>query len=358
MYGAIIGDIIGSRFEFIPSPQPILEFFHAACAFTDDTVLTAATSAATQFIVQYNEDTSVNSDAENPQETIFAQKVYAKVYRQYTVANPMAGYGKSFYDWAHNPDMPAYNSKGNGCLMRVSPIIFYAKDHEDAQKLAYDSAVVSHNDPDAIQSVKNYIDILYYALTFTGEVAQYKQWLQQYVKDNNINIQTVEQYQKSGGMHVFATDTLERAIACVLEGEDFAHIIHNVLSIGGDTDTNGAVAGAIAEILYGMEDMYYDSILKYFNFKNVSILKSVANNYENLFNNSSHIGSLAQKNLLNNVVRRFTTRVENLVMTDPTAQFDPLEDLTEDEYYSDIDKKLMLEQRSLIVRLFKKAFPT
>ena len=46
MIGAIIGDIVGSRFEFGETPQQGFELFTPDCSYTDDTICTIAIADA------------------------------------------------------------------------------------------------------------------------------------------------------------------------------------------------------------------------------------------------------------------------------------------------------------------------
>ena len=46
-----------------------------------------------------------------------------------------------------------------------------------------------------------------------------------------------------------------QALTCFIESKDFESAIRNAVFIGGDTDTNAAIAGALAEAFYGFNQI-------------------------------------------------------------------------------------------------------
>ena len=73
MLGAIIGDIVGSRFEFNPTNDFDFELFTDECSFTDDTICTIAVADALLKGIDYGK--SIHT--------------WCRLY-----PNPMGGYGK------------------------------------------------------------------------------------------------------------------------------------------------------------------------------------------------------------------------------------------------------------------------
>ena len=135
MEGAIIGDIIGSRFEWENIKSKQFELFVPDISeFTDDSVLTLATAKALMQVPP-------NSKAEE------YHRSFVKEYVQFTKHYPGRGYGGKFSRWVHCSDYEPYNSCGNGSAMRVSPVAWVAQTLEECENLAKYSAEVTHNHP-------------------------------------------------------------------------------------------------------------------------------------------------------------------------------------------------------------------
>mgnify|MGYP003293321744 CR=1 FL=1 len=131
--GAIIGDIVGSRFEFNNYRSTDFQLFNDNCFFTDDSVMTIAVA-----------DWITNKD--------HTQKELSTYMREWGHKYPNRGYGGMFFQWLFSRELlPAYNSFGNGSAMRVSPCGFYADSIENALLLAEQSAEVTHNHPEGIK---------------------------------------------------------------------------------------------------------------------------------------------------------------------------------------------------------------
>ena len=139
MLGAIIGDVVGSRFEFHNRLSRDFAFFHPDCRFTDDTVMTCAVAQA---LMDSREDFS-----DLPEKTVSAMQ---RIGRQY----PNCGYGARFIHWMFTDDPQPYNSFGNGSAMRISPVGFAAKDPEEAKKLSAAVTAVSHNHPEGMKGAE------------------------------------------------------------------------------------------------------------------------------------------------------------------------------------------------------------
>ena len=129
MIGAIIGDIVGSRFEFHNHRSTQFDFFHPDCRFTDDTVMTVAVADA-----------------------IMSGRPFGEVMHEYGRCYPNRGYGGRFFHWLLSDTPTPYNSFGNGSAMRVSPCALLAcGNRERALTLASASAVCTHNHPEGIK---------------------------------------------------------------------------------------------------------------------------------------------------------------------------------------------------------------
>lgn len=359
MIGVTIGDIIGSRFEFLATGERDVQLFHPACTITDDTVCSAAVALATEHIlnnIEFNhllENKYQNAYPTDiaPKQLTFIDNKYITFIKDICKKYPMAGYGKFFMNWITEDNSKPYNSLGNGCLMRVSSIILQASSLEQAQFLAKHATEITHNHPDSLKSVEIYIDLLWLCKTHPNDnIVELKNNISTYLTNKNINFKNVEEYKAIGGFHVLAPDTLERVISCLMEASSFEESIKNALYIGSDTDTTGAIVGALSELVYGIPDSYLLELEKYYNYYNYEIIKALNKPYLNL--DSNHFGELAKKNLLHHI--DWHIKIDSNIPEDPTAAWDPLEEVELDEYYSETEKKMQYENDSFLGKILRR----
>ena len=237
MIGAIIGDVVGSRFEFNNIDTKDFEFMTDRCCFTDDTVMTCAVARALLRC-----DGNYNYLGFN---TVMAMKGLGIKY-------PDAGYGGMFYNWLMGDDDKPYNSYGNGSAMRVSAVGNVARTVEEAKELSYKVTAVTHNHPEGIKGAECVAVCMVLA-----KQGKSKEEIKEYVRENygyEVD-KTVDQWRKEiGGRHGYeiCQVSLPEALSCFFESESFEDCIRNCISIGGDSDTLAAIAAAIAEAYYGV----------------------------------------------------------------------------------------------------------
>ncbi len=238
MIGAIIGDIVGSRFEFHNHLSKEFEFFHPNCEFTDDTVMTCAVAQA---LMDSKPDYSDLSE-----KTVEAMQ---RIGRQF----PNCGYGARFIHWMFSADPQPYNSCGNGSAMRVSPVGFAARDVEEAKKLSAAVTCISHNHPEGMKGAE--ATAVAIVMARQGKSKKEIRTAMEAYYDLGT---TVEEYRTKwqGYGREICQVSLPQALACFFEGESFEDVIRNCVSIGGDSDTIAAIAGGIAEAFYGVPEEY------------------------------------------------------------------------------------------------------
>lgn len=240
MYGAILGDIIGSRFEFDRGDKSKkFELFGPGCEFTDDTVMTIAVAQA---LMKVGIDANITDIEEAVTESM--QKWGHKY--------PNAGYGGRFIGWlAAGKNAKPYGSYGNGSAMRVSAAGWIYDSLERTQEVARATANVSHNHPEGIKGAESTAAVMYLARTGTS-----KEEIKEYViREFGYDLSRTCDEIRPGYYHVEDCQrTVPEAITAFLEGEDFEDVIRNAISLGGDTDTLGAIAGAMAEAFYGVPE--------------------------------------------------------------------------------------------------------
>lgn len=230
MLGAIIGDIIGSRFEFNNTNSTNFELFTEESSYTDDTICTVAVADAILNGKSYKDS-------------------LLEWCRKYP--NPKGAYGGSFAHWIHSADPQPYNSYGNGSAMRVSPIGWAFDNFQQTLLEAHFSAEVSHNHIEGIKGAQCIADLIYHLRT--GKVG--KDAVKRCVKHSfGYEILPVDYIREINSFDETCQVTVPQAISCFLEANDFEETIRLAISIGGDSDTIGAIAGSIAEAYYKIPD--------------------------------------------------------------------------------------------------------
>lgn len=239
MYGAFIGDIVGSQYEFDEIKTKDFTLFSYDCDFTDDSVMTVAVASAV--IRAY--ELSKTGETEIPLSRFMTEEMqkYGQKY-----PHPKGAYGGNFSRWLKAEDPQPYNSFGNGSAMRVSPCGIIAVTLEEAQELAEISAAVSHNHPEGIKGAKAVASAVFLAANGAD-----KNEIRRYIEDNYYTLDfTIDEIRPSYYFNESCQGSVPQAIECFLESTDLEDTVRNVVSIGGDCDTTGAMAGAIAYAYY------------------------------------------------------------------------------------------------------------
>ena len=234
MFGAICGDVIGSRFEGNNIKTKEFELFDESCTYTDDSVMTIAVANA---LHSYRENRSISQ---------FTEEVASQM-RYLGQKYPSAGYGGNFYRWLMDESMGPYNSFGNGSAMRVSPVAWVAGSVEEAEMLAQASAEPTHNHPEGIKGAKATA-----AAIFLARSGKSKKEIRDYIEEHYYKLDfALDEIRKDYVFDVTCQGSVPQAIVAFLESESFEDAIRNAISIGGDSDTIGAITGSIAEAFYG-----------------------------------------------------------------------------------------------------------
>jgi len=237
MLGAILGDIIGSRFEFdIGGKTKEFELFHEDCEFTDDTVITVA-------VFDGLNNAGINADEETIKtEVIKAMKKWGRLY-------PRAGYGGMFYQWLRLKNTAPYNSYGNGSAMRVSSVGWLYDSLAKTRAVARLTAEVTHNHPEGIKGAECTASVIYLA-----REGKTKFDIRDYVtKEFGYDVsESLDSMRKRHKHDETCQDSLPKALVSFFEGNSYEDVVRNAVSLGGDTDTLAAIAGSMAEAMYGI----------------------------------------------------------------------------------------------------------
>ena len=245
MLGAILGDIIGSPYEFRSEKTKDFPLFSNGGSITDDSLMTIAVGCACVNANLCDEDDFKDKVA-------CFMRLIGTQYRD-------AGYGGKFYKWLHDETMGPYKSFGNGSGMRVSPVAYAGKTLEEVEKLAKWSAEVTHNSLDGIRGAQAVASSI-----FLAKNGKSKDEIRKYVSDNYYILDfTLDEIRPNYSFDVTCLGSVPHAITCFLEADSFEDAIRNAVSLGGDGDTIGAMAGAIAEAYYGIPEDLQEKAFEY-----------------------------------------------------------------------------------------------
>lgn len=227
MYGAILGDIAGSKYEFSRperfDPRKV-KIFANDCCFTDDTVMTVATKYA-----------------------VLKGVPYAKAYGLFGRKYPSAGYGAMFKRWIDTYCERGYNSFGNGSAMRVSFIGEYFETLKKVEDEAAKSAVCTHNHPEGIKGAQAIAGCIYLGRHGASkkEIKGYAQKRFGYSLGKPLSF-----YRMFSKFDMTCQKSVPLALRCFLDSDSWEECIRNVFSVKCDTDTIGAIAGGVAEAYF------------------------------------------------------------------------------------------------------------
>lgn len=242
MIGAIIGDVIGSVYEFCPIKSKAFPLWSSGSTFTDDSVMTVAVGRA---IIRHK--------IQRDDLTTALVEEMQRLGRQY----PLAGYGGGFRIWLMKEKPQPYNSYGNGSAMRVSACGYAAESLEDALSMAAASAKVSHNHPEGIKGAEATAAAIYMARNGAS-----KDEIGGFICDHYYHLNaTLDEIRPSYFFNETCQNTVPQAITAFLESTSFEDAIRNAISLGGDADTLAAITGSIAWAYYGYSQKPNDMIL-------------------------------------------------------------------------------------------------
>lgn len=226
MLGAIIGDIVGSRYEFHNIKTKQFPLFGDGCYTTDDSIMT--TAVAECCLKKYSRE-----------EIIDTLKKWGKRY-------PDAGYGGKFLTWVLTGDRLPYYSYGNGAAMRVSACGWFGNTEEEVKALSKAVTEVTHNHPEGLKGAEVTAMCVYYA-----RMGRSKKFIRNYVEQYyDLNFSYEDLRRTYVHAEEICQNTVPQAIYCFLISNSFEDCLRTTISIGGDCDTTAAISCAIAEAHY------------------------------------------------------------------------------------------------------------
>jgi ADP-ribosylglycohydrolase len=238
MIGAILGDIIGSRFEIHNVKTENFELFSRESSFTDDSIMTVAVCDE----LLYNATTPKNFFS-----CLKKSKEYAMRYKQYYRRYPNAGFGEMFKKWALSDALFHQHSFANGGAMRVCPIAYAYDELETVQRETKISCVYTHYHAEAIKGAQAVSSAV-----FLAKIGESKEAIKNYIeKKYKYKLDfTLDSIRSTYVFDSKASYSVPPAIVAFLESDDYESAIRKAISIGGDSDTIACIAGGIAEAFY------------------------------------------------------------------------------------------------------------
>jgi ADP-ribosylglycohydrolase len=223
--GAILGDIVGSVYEGRGLKRADFPLFGPGCTFTDDTVLTVATADA-----------------------ILNARAYRECYRAYGRRYPAAGYGGAFREWMWRDDDAAYGSWANGSAMRVSPVGWAAASEDEALAEAARSSSATHDHADAVAGAQAVALGVFLA---RGGASREDIRLALSARFGYDLGRRLDDVRRTHTFDVSARGSVPEAVIAFLESDGVEDAVRQAVSLGGDADTQAAIAGALAEAFHG-----------------------------------------------------------------------------------------------------------
>ena len=256
MWGAIIGDIVGSIYEWSPIKTKEFEFLKDECTYTDDSVCTAAVA-----------------------EILLDNLPAAPTLQQWCRDHPGRGYGGMFRDWIKYPNPEPYHSYGNGAAMRVSPAAFLNRNRplEEALIAANCVTKITHNHPEGMKGARATTHAIW--LAFQEYEPEHIRGTIECEYGYDLS-RTVDEIRPEYSFNETCQGTVPEAITCALESASFEDAVRNAVSLGGDADTLAAIAGSIAESIHGIPHYLVEKARGSYLAEAPDIVKVMARMYE------------------------------------------------------------------------------
>ena len=242
MLGAIIGDVVGSRFEFNNIKTKKFDLFDKRCQITDDSVMSVAVA-----------DMCLNGYVPGN------NRMIVQTFKKWGQRYPDAGYGDRFFNWVLSDESEPYNSCGNGSAMRISAVGFYANSADEVKKYSKAVTRVTHNHPEGIKGA--YVTAMCIYLARKGASKnEIKVFVEKYY-----NIDFDYEHLRRTYKHEaeICQNTVPQAIFCFLISNGFEDCLRTTISIGGDCDTTAAISCAIAEAYYGIPNQITEAVMEF-----------------------------------------------------------------------------------------------
>lgn len=249
MLGAIIGDMVGSMYEFHPCKTKTFDIYNSRMRMTDDSYLTIAVAKTLMkhFPIKYDEKSLKNIQSDLSIEFVNTWENHKE-----------AGFGGMFYEWCltcrdGGQIAKPYNSYGNGSAMRISPVGWIANSEDEVKLLSKTVTEITHNHPEGLKGAEAIAMCIYLALHGSSKEKIKERMINDYYPE--INDLRFDELVRNYRFSEICQKSVPHAIFCFLISDSLEDTIRNCVAIGGDCDTTGAMAGSIAEAFYQKENL-------------------------------------------------------------------------------------------------------
>ncbi|MBQ6266821.1 MAG: ADP-ribosylglycohydrolase family protein [Clostridia bacterium] len=232
MIGPVIGDIVGSVYEWNNHRSKDFELLTEKCFFTDDSIMTLAVCDA---LLKCSDPEAL------PAQTVKSMQTIGRPY-------PHSGYGGRFWGWMYADNPKPYNSFGNGAAMRVGACGYVGQTEDEVKRLSAAVTGVTHNHPEGIKGAEATAIAVFLARTGMPKEALRERITRDYYPLDF----TIDEIRPTYRFNETCQETVPQALEAFFEAEDFEDAIRTAISVGGDSDTLAAITGAVAEAYYGV----------------------------------------------------------------------------------------------------------
>lgn len=255
MLGAIIGDVVGSRWEFDPTNNYDFEWLSSENGFTDDTICTVAVADALL------------------KGRTFGESIHDWCNRY---PHPMGGYGGRFAGWVHSDNPQPYNSFGNGAAMRVSPVAYWYDDLDEVLDAAAGTALPSHNHDEGIKGAQTVALAIFKALQYGQDAPEHiDEILADCVEFSGYDI-NIRKEDVINRFDETCQGTVPVALWIIGKSDSFEDAVRKAVSLGADADTLGAIVGSIAEAIWGIPEDLKQDVMEFL----TGEMREVINNFD------------------------------------------------------------------------------
>ena len=244
MIGAIIGDIVGSRFEWHNHRSKEFELFTSKCFATDDSIMTLAIGEA---LMRSQSDWS-----DLREQAVRCMQAIGRPY-------PNCGYGGRFHRWIYSDHPHPYRSYGNGAAMRVSACGLSARSLDEAKLLSKAVTEVTHNHPEGVKGAEA-VTVAIYMARSGSSMEEIREVIDREYYPMNF---TLDEIRPTYRFNETCPGPVPQALRAFFASTGFEDAIRCAISVGGDSDTLAAITGGVAQAYYGVPDALHAQAIAY-----------------------------------------------------------------------------------------------
>jgi type I restriction enzyme M protein len=269
---SILGDIVGSRFQYENHRSEYFDLLDKSCYFTDDSIIELS---ILQILESQKKDFFLQNDNQEEIKNYISDEL-----RAWCCCFLNRNFSPIFFSWIIEGNNQPYFSRGNNALLRIAPIFEWGKKnflaYEDIKKLIFLFVEITHNHPENKSVINFYIELLW-KLDENKNISlkEKKEMIQKHLKEYQFPILTIEQYKIDSLFTFDMKRTLGIIFSANLEAENYEEVFYKTVSVGGVSDTYCAIAGVLAALVWGFPQKYKQDIESFFRDEEKDLLKNL-----------------------------------------------------------------------------------